>query len=145
MAAFSNIVIDDGESTPVSHTFEPVFRDGNYFRYEDKAGGVAVGNPRIKAWFTPPKALPNGQVSKYTKARVTLELPILRAISGSTAQGYTPVQDVSHRLVADCHFQLPQVSSTQERDNLIVLLKNLMAHAAMTSMIEDLDPPVGSS
>ena len=49
MASFTNIVIDDGSTPPVTHTFAVKSNDNRVSRYEDRAGGIPLGYGKMAA------------------------------------------------------------------------------------------------
>lgn len=131
MGTIANIVINDGASTPVAHTFEPSGRDANgIVTYQDKSSGVALAFPTVTLKIR--LANKNQPVTKVTGK---ISYPVLSAVSGANINGYTPAASVSHTLSGDFSFTLPQLSSQTERDNLIAYMVNLLAHSFVQSMV----------
>ena len=67
MAAVANIVINDGQATPVAHTFEPTRVSPNLVSYHDKVSGVFAGYPSISLG----NRVPNKQNANYKASAVS--------------------------------------------------------------------------
>lgn len=141
MAARSNIVINDGQTTPVSHTFSPCSGDGNVagvsmIRYEDRSGGISVGFPTVV--FATRK--PAGKLRNH-KLAITVSRPVLENVSNSTVSGIAPAPTVAYDVVFRGEFILPERSTMDARKDLLAYVKNLLANAATTSAVQDLESP----
>lgn len=134
MPAIGNIVINDGESTPVAHTFAPLSVTGPLAIYEDRAGGISVGFPRISLSVLPPS-----KTSRLTKVRAKLVYPVLEVVNSSTYSGITPAPTKAYDVTADLTFFMPERSTLQQRKNLNALFKNFLANAAWTAVVENLE------
>ncbi len=84
MSAVSDIVINDGQVTPVAHTFNPSRVTGDLVSYHDKVSGVIAGYPSI----TLGNRLPTGKNGNY-KATLRVRLPVLET-AATAASGFTP-------------------------------------------------------
>lgn len=130
MPQIANIVLNDGQATPVAHTFAPDKIVGTEAIHEDRSGGIAVGYPTLRI---NPVAAPG---SPFQKVRVVLSVPTLETATGSTSGGFAPVPTVAYECKFDGTFFLPRRSSLQDRKNLRSYVQNLMANAIMTSVLE---------
>lgn len=141
MAARSNIVINDGQTTPVAHTFSPNSGDGNVpgvsvISFEDRSGGIMVGFPTFSiSTRKPTKAL------KSHKLAITLKVPTLETVSNSTVSGIAPAPTVAYDVVFRGEFILPERSTTAVRKDLLAYVKNLFANATVTTAVQDLESP----
>lgn len=141
IAARSNIVINDGQATPVSHTFNPNSGDGNVpgvsiIGYEDRVGGIQVGFPLIQISTRKPL----GKIRNH-KVTVTVKVPTLETVSNSTVSGIAPAPTVAYDVLAKVEFTMPERSSVAARKDALAYVKNLLAHAVMTSAVQDLESP----
>ena len=136
MASNANIVIVDGEATPVTRTFGPDSIENGVATYKDRASGVPVGYGSIS--LSRPKE-PQDKVNGSYKCVVQLMLPKLETVSGSTTSGFEPAPRVAYNCVARCELWLPVRSVEQDRENLRVLLRDLLDDAIVVSLIEDLE------
>lgn len=136
MANNANIVINDGEATPIAHTFAPDGIDGGVAVYSDRNTGVPVGYSKIT--MTRPKTPQDAANGSY-KMTVQLMLPRLEEVSGSGNSGYSPAPRVAYTLVAKTEFWLPARSTTLDRKNLRVLHVNAISNAIPAKAIDDLE------
>lgn len=135
MPAFGNIVINDGATTPVAHTFAPRTIDAKGVAFhDDRAGGVSIGYPTISISSVAPTA-----TSKMYKVRAKVTLPVLENVTGSTSSGFTPAPTLAYTLTANLEFITPARCSQQNRKDLLAFVKNLLSHATMTSVVADND------
>lgn len=136
MASNANIVIQDGETTPVTRTFGPDAIEVGKASYKDRSGGVPAGYGTISV--SKPTA-PQDQVNGSYKVVVQLMLPKMETVSGSTTSGFEPAPRVAYNCVARMEFWLPARSTTQDRKNLRVLLQDLLGDAIVIDVIDDLE------
>lgn len=133
MATIAPIVIADGASTPVNHTFNPVASASDAFYRESIAGLALIGqgtiNMRVKA---------EGQLYKVV---VSLSLPALETISGQNASGYTAGPKVAYSNTVKLEFFLPSRATAAQRKDLRVLLKNLLDNTQLVDLVENLNTP----
>lgn len=95
MSNIANIVVFDGQAVPVSHTFigESVAREGKttvVATYKEAAAGVpdeAQGRITLKR-----TRLPSGVM----RQSVRVEIPVMEAINGQNASGYTAAPKVAY-------------------------------------------------
>lgn len=131
MPAFGNIVINDGQGTPVAHTFAPVNILGNTASYADRAGGISVGYPTVSVTLSLPS-----KTSRLYKARLKVVMPVMETISNSTMSGILPAPTKAYDLTADMIFYMPERSTLADRTNILAYAKNLLAHATATSVVQ---------
>lgn len=141
MAALAALTINDGQATPVAHTFGPVGGSANPVTYTDKATGVPIGFPVIRISSREPLRVKSGVANGMYKQRVTVDLPVLEVTSPNTGTGIQPAPTVAYTLTADVVISLPERSSLQNRKDLMAYLKNLLAHATVTTLVENYELP----
>lgn len=141
MAARANIVINDGQAAPVSHTFNPNSGDGNVpgvsvIEYEDRSGGTQVGFPVISISTRKP-------TRKLRNCKVTFQVkrPVLEVVSNSTVSGIAPAPTVAYDVVFKGEFIIPERSTIDVRKDALAYVKNLFAQGVVTSAIQDLESP----
>jgi hypothetical protein len=132
MPQIGNIVINDGATTPVAHTFGPVGITGPLASYADRVGGISVGYPIITASLVNPS-----KTSRNYKARLKIVMPVLETISNSTMSGIAPAPTKAYDLTADITFIMPERSSLQNRKDILAFAKNLLANAVTTALVEN--------
>lgn len=132
--ALANIVLADGQSTPVNHTFSVVSEHPDAV-YTDKAAGIPIGFPKIVIGQSTPSPARRSQKTSFK-----VELPVLETISGD-AGGYTPAPKVAYTLMFQGHFVAPDRSTLQNRKDLTAYVQNLLSKAMVVAMLNDLTPP----
>lgn len=134
MSAIAAIVINDGQATPVAHTFNPVASSPDALYREAQSGLALIGQGRIG---TSTKLTKNGDgVNRVT---VKLELPALETITAQNAQGYTAAPKVAYTNTVIVSFLLPGRGTAAQRKDLRVLLGNLLANAQVIDLVENLN------
>lgn len=129
MSAIANVVINDGQATPVSHTFAPVTIDAQgVAKWADRSGGISVGFPTLSYSLKNPTGN-----SKSYKLTAKVMLPVLEQTSPSTATGIQPAPTVAYNLLANIEMVLPERSTAQDRKNLLAYVKNYLANATVVT------------
>lgn len=140
MAARANIVINDGQASPVAHTFNPakvVDIDAvTLATYEDRSGGIAVGFPVVSISMRRPS-----KTSRTYKVQLKVVVPTLETISNSTVSGILPAPTKAYDTLVNVEFITHERAPLQSRKDILAYAKNLLAHAVVTSAIQDLDMP----
>jgi len=131
MTQLANIVINDGQATPVAHTFSPVNIDVNgVAKLADRSGGISIGFPILTLSVrSPSKGTPNYKVMGK------LTVPTLEATSPSTSTGIQPAPTVAYSCLATFEFVLPERCTLAERSNVLAYLKNYLANANVTTAV----------
>lgn len=131
MPAFGNVVLADGASTPVNHTFSPVKIDGDVASYADRSLGVPVKYYTLSASNRDPSG-GNGQVNRE---QFSIAVPVVADGSDPSVKAGTVLRTSRF----DCTFLIPASSTLQERKDIRAFAKNLMADALITAMVENLE------
>lgn len=127
MSAIANVVINDGLSTPVAHTFAPVTIDAaGVAKWADRSTGISVGFPTLSYSMKSPSG-----ASKSYKMTAKVTLPVLEQTSPSTSSGIQPAPTVAYNLIANVEMVLPERSTLQDRKNLLAFVRNYLANAAV--------------
>jgi len=136
MAAQANIVINDGQTTPVAKTFsasgiKAMSDGGQLATYKDKALGIAIGFPVLTVMVR--------ESAAKTDVEKRIMLPTLEVISGADG-GYTPSPKVAYTVMSKEQFVLPARCTLQNRKDILAFSKNLNADAVMTAAVQNLEP-----
>lgn len=141
MPAASNVVINDGAGTPVSHTFTPIGKDEKgvmWFEQTTPTPTNILGAKRI-GYKQTRNMLPGGVLNRTSKVTLTLMVPTIEAMSVSDG-GFTPAPQISYVEKARVEFDLADRSATQERKDTRVLLANLLAASQIVTAVDSLQP-----
>lgn len=126
MPQLNAIVVNDGKTTPVAHTFSPVTTDGYVATLKERSGlpiefsslGISV-RPPVKG-------------SEVYKTRLTLAVPHTVTVDGRASVDYT--ETVTIDILTN------ERSSTQDRKDIRVLAANLLLNATVVTVVENLEP-----
>lgn len=129
MATFANIVINDGQATPVAHTFAVKTNDQRVSSYEDRSGGIAVGYGKIRITTS------DSDVVRRVKANIAI--PTLEAVSGANPAGFTPAAQIAYVTQFNGEFLIPQRATLQEKKNIYAYAKNALALALFGLLVQD--------
>lgn len=135
MAAQADLVLADGQTTPVNKTFtnrgSAVQSDGGQMAtWKDISGGMQIGMPTITLMVR--------ESASKTDVDKRIILPTLETISGSDG-GYTPSPKVAYNHMSREQFVLPARGVLAERKNLLAFSKNLNSHAVMQNAVHNLE------
>jgi len=134
MAAFANLVLADGQATPVNKTFTPTGLVPRP-KWQDKTGGIAIGMPEV----TLSDKMSDSVDGSY-KIRAEVKLPVLEVISGADA-GYTPSPKVAYTCWGIVEFTFPKRSTLQQRKDIQAFTKNLLLDAVMSTAVQNFELP----
>lgn len=139
MGQRANIILADGQATPVDHTFAPTqdAKNGNSI-FLDRSGGIAAGYPTmvINLREPDPAFTVRKDASRLFKSDVRIIVPTLETISNNSA-GYTPAPSAAYACMGRLQMFMPERSTTQERKNLQAYMRNWLAHAVANSLYQD--------
>jgi hypothetical protein len=138
MAAISPIVMNDGQTTPVAHTFAPAKTVADFALLEDRAAGIYIGYNKLTMSLTRPTGKPGS--SRNLKLSMKIETPKLETI-GTASNGLTPPPLVAYRPVVELLFTLPERCSMQDRKDLAAYVKALVLNANFTAAVEQYELP----
>lgn len=126
------IVIKDGETTPVNHTFAPSKIDANNVAtFQERVSGVPVGYPTLTWSLRAPTAQSKTYklVGKITQPKVIV----------TTDTSGKAVTSVDYTNIGTLELVFSEKSTKQERTNLRALLSNSLTVAALVTAVDDLE------
>lgn len=127
MSAIGNIAINDGASTPATHTFTP--STTNPATYRNGASEASVnGLVYDESLKMDIKVVPDG----VSKGSIQLKIPHLDLVGVSTEMSYETV---------NVEFLFSKRSSAARRKNARVLASNLLLNSQVVDAIDNLNPP----
>lgn len=135
MSAQSNLVLNDGQTTPVAKTFSARGADMQLAVWKDIASGISIGFPTVTL-SNKERAGSNG--TYRVEARISL--PVLETISGD-AGGYTPSPKVAYTMFGKVELVSPNRATVQNRKDLRAFIANLLGNAVVTETFVDFNPP----
>lgn len=127
MPAIAALVINDGQGTPVAHTFSPVSTNGSKAEWADRSPTIPSGflqlNQLVEA--------PNGSRTVH-RITVGFMIPVVATVNSVD----TVVRYSSAQLVLNIH---PE-STLQERKDLQAYVANYLANATVKTSVENIEP-----
>lgn len=140
MAATANIVINDGQSTPVAHTFAPAKTSADSALFEDRTAGIYIGFNKLTIDLRRPTGA-SKDASRNLKLVIKIETPKLETVSNNTFSGIAPAPTISYRPVVEMVATLPERCALQDRKDLQAFLKNVLSNSFITDAFEKYELP----
>lgn len=141
MASQGNLTINDGQGTPVAHTFYAAgagWKDSLkaiLAQWVDRSQAAAVGYWKASLSFKAPQS-----GSKNYHVIVKTETPILENVTNSTVSGIAPAPTIAYDPISSTTFSIPERSTTDSRKDQLAIHRNMLANAVVTSAVVDLEP-----
>jgi hypothetical protein len=130
MAAATTVSINDGQATPVAHSFVPARKNGNIVTWEERTTAhTPLGFFTISMSQSPATAS-----SPVQRSKVQLVVPLESQDADTGIYSYDKVMRANIEVI------LPTTAVDAERDDMSAYVRNLAAHAVFRSMLEDSDP-----
>lgn len=136
MPQIAAVTILDGETTPVSHVFNPIATNPKPQWRRNGVSVPAVGMERLEM-STKLASTPNG-VHKHVSQLV---IPVMEQPAGGTSSGYIAPPGVAHELKGVLNLFTHQRSTKQDRKNLRIMFANWLLTPAAAAQIDDLEQP----
>lgn len=145
MGALTNLTANNGEATPVAHTFAPLGPDAKGVQWFEQITPAPINGQaaiRMSAYIR--RAVKQGpgrqQLSGVARIELAIWLPTMETLASNDA-GITPPPTVAYEQHARITYLLPERGTVQERTNLRVLAFNLITNNQIVrDMIEKLQP-----
>lgn len=117
----TTIVLNDGQATPVAHSFAPAYSSPGVTLWEDRSAGTYIGFRKLTMFLQ----RPNGNAQPGTrniKLGLRVEDPKLETV-GTSDSGITPPPTVSYRPFVEVNATLPERNVLQDRKDLLAYLR----------------------
>lgn len=143
LAAISGV--NDGELTPVAHTFTPVGRtkDG-YWIFEQTTptpdNALSAIRCHVRLVRESMSSAAGTKLGGAARVHLRMWLPIMETLSTNDA-GIVPPPTVAYTLFAEANYVLPERSTEQQRKNLRVLTSGTIVSSQILDMIYKLQDP----
>jgi len=140
MSAIANIVINDGQGTPVAHTFAPAKTQADWALLEDRTSGIYIGYNKLTFKLDRPSG-DSRQATRNLKLSIKIETPKLENVTNSTVSGVAPAPTISYRPVVELTCTFPERCSLQDRKDLQAYIKNVLSNSFVTDAFEKFELP----
>lgn len=131
MPAMANIVVNDGATTPVAHTFVPNGFRGNTALFQERSAATPQGYWDLEISLVEPT--PKGSVYRV---QTTLKIPVLKTTLDLAGNSITSV-DYVHTVKQE--WLEPVKGTTQNRKDARAISYNLLNNADIRKVVEDLE------
>lgn len=127
MPAIAALSINDGQTTPVAHSFAPVTTDGSLAKWADRSPTIPSGFRTISYEVTPPSG-----------SRTTNKLQW--GFTNPTVATVNSVDQVVRYSSAQVTLNIHPDATLQERKDLLAYVINTMSNATMKTSVENIEP-----
>lgn len=139
--ALPQIVLVDGEATPLSHTFDGAKQGVDYAMWENRSagGGTYIGWERLIMQITRPRA--SQKANGIVTAKTIFTFPLLEVL-GNSASGIMPPPSLAcppPRI--ETVFFMPDRMTEQQRKNMRMIHRDLTTNSSYTALIEKMTTP----
>jgi len=127
MPAIAALSINDGQTTPVAHSFSPVTTDGSIAKWADRSPTIPSGFRTISYEVAPPSG-----------SRVTNKLQM--GLMNPTVATVNSVDQVVRYSSAQVTLNIHPDATLQERKDLLAYLVNFFQNASVKTSVENIEP-----
>jgi len=127
--SISNIVLNDGESTPVAHTFTPAGQNGMLTTWHEVNSDLHQGSNVLTA-----------SISDPNKSRVADQVRVKLVLNEVVEDLDTGVFSVDYFSTVDVKATISRKASTQHGKNLRTLIANAVADAVIAKYFDTRTP-----
>jgi hypothetical protein len=127
MPAITALTINDGQGTPVSHTFSPVTTNGSLAKWADRSPSIPSGFRTISFEVLPPSG-----PRTTNKLQAGFMLPTVATVD--------TVDQVVRYSSGQVTLNIHPDATLQERKDFLAYLVNFFGEADVISAVENLEP-----
>lgn len=122
MPTFTSQTVNDGQGTPVAHTFAPLMKDGQVATFADRSPAIAAAWKKITHEVTNPKSS-----TAALRVKIGFNDPQAATVDGSLKV----VRNSSAQVV----FNFAQDATDQDKKDLVAYTLNYMGNATVKAGI----------
>lgn len=122
----SSVSINDGQATPVAHSFIPVKVSPDETILQERSSSTPLGYKTLSVRFSPASAKRNTY-----RANVKLVSPIVETVGG--------VNVITGSFITDCSFVVPNNSTVQQRKDQLAYFLNSLLNYPIGNVITDIE------
>jgi hypothetical protein len=134
MATFANFNINDGQATPVAHTFAIASRNANLYEWHDRSGGTISSYKKLSLGV---RQNANG----VYKVTIKVMDPKMAVTAPSSGTGVQPNPVAAYKTLANVQFDLPDATDRIARKDVLLYLIGALSNAQFQDTIIDLAQP----
>lgn len=114
-------------------TFKPVRVTDGMVTFQDRSNPIQIAQTTMTISSVPPS-----KTSRNNKVRIRVVVPKV-AVPTTSTSGFTPAPQKIGSLVADITFLVPDISTDEERSDLLVLVKRLMTSWIIEEPVQNME------
>lgn len=137
MANIATITVNDGQSTPVAHAFNPIQVNPALYRRNGVSGQAVIAQERLLV-----DVVNATRFDGVNKVNLELVLPVSEQASGGNQSGYVAPPAIAHEERVKVTFFFHNRSDAAGRKDLRILLINLLANAQVVDAVDNLTKPM---
>jgi len=127
MPAIASLSINDGQTTPVAHTFSPVTTDGSKAEFAERSASSPAGFYMLTHEVRRPAT-----AAAAHRILIGLNVPVMATVNGVP----TVVRNSSAQVILN----LSNQSSEQERKDLLAYVKNILSNSSVATTVHNIEP-----
>lgn len=127
MPAIANLSLNDGQATPVAHTYAVQTTNGQKASFQDRIGDSPIGYQTLDFEVRP-------AVGANAASRVIINF------SWPTTGTVDNVLKVVRYSSAKLEINISQTSTLQDRKDFVAYIKNLFSNSSVATAIQNLEP-----
>lgn len=127
MPAIAALTVNDGNTTPVAHTFSPVTSNGSKAEFAERSAGTPAGNYILSHEVVRPST-----AAAAHRIKIGLNVPVVATVDGSP----TVVRNSSAQVILN----LSNQSSEQERKDLLAFVANVLDNTSVKATVTNIEP-----
>lgn len=134
MSTLANLVINDGQATPVAHTFNPAYQTAELVKWVDRSGQIVAAFPEISLG----RRYANKQRAA-TKETLKVVVPVLENTSPSTTTGIPPAPTVAYEILFNLEVVRPTRTDQAKMNDAFAFFANALSNALIKGELKDSD------
>lgn len=127
MPTFASLTVNDGQGTPVAHTFAPLQKEGGVATFVDRSPLIAPGWKSIKH-----EVVSAQQAGASNRVKVAFSDPVVGTVDGQLT--------VVRKSTANVNLNFAQDATDQERKDMIAYVINYLSNVTVKNGAIALEP-----
>jgi len=128
---FAPFNINDGQTTPVLHTFDCVDHGNDNWNWRESGTSSQLGAAQITLTKLKVKG---GQLEKW---RIKVFMPALETVTGQNIDGYTAAPKLAYSLTSVMDVIIPFRATIQQRKDVLAYARNVLSSALFYVPIQE--------
>lgn len=140
MAQMADLIINDGQTTPVAQTFSPASHDATTYVWRQSTNVASILGAAVFS-LAKLRVKGNGGLEKY---RVRMFIPVLEVVTGNNSLGYSAAPRLAYSMSSINDFTIPSRAPIPQRKDLLALsrgiIQSIAGHPAYEAIVNGFMP-----